>query len=83
MTAGTVTLLPSPLRPVGVASVQGTLALDLTPRQDPPDVSPQAASPAGDVVDIGRSGEGSRVTVPAVIANRPWTRRGGPTAGPA
>ena len=31
MTPGTVTLLPSPLRPVGVASVQGTLALDLTP----------------------------------------------------
>jgi hypothetical protein len=55
MTPGTVTLLPSPLRPVGVASVQGTLALDLTPRQDPPDVSRQTASPAGDVVDIGRA----------------------------
>jgi len=55
MTAGTVTLLPSPLRPVGVASVQGTLALDLTPRQDPPEVSHHAASPAGDVVDIGRA----------------------------
>jgi hypothetical protein len=56
MSAGTVTPMPSPLRPVGVASVQGTLALDLTPRQDPPDVSHQATpSPAGDVVDIGRA----------------------------
>jgi hypothetical protein len=55
MTPGTVTLLPSPLRPVGVASVQGTLALDLTPRQDPPEVSHQTATSAGDVVDIGRA----------------------------
>jgi hypothetical protein len=55
MSTGTVTVLPSPLRPVGVASVQGTLALDLTPLQDPPDVSRQTASPAGDVVDIGRA----------------------------
>lgn len=36
----TVSRLPSPWRnPVGVASVQGTLALDLTARHDPPDVA--------------------------------------------
>ena len=51
----TVTLLPSPLRPIGVASVQGTLALDLTPRQDPPDTTHLAGHAAGDVVDIGRA----------------------------
>jgi len=55
MSPGTVTLLPSPLRPVGVASVQGTLALDLTPRQDPPDTTHLAGHAAGDVVDIGRA----------------------------
>ena len=42
-----VTHLPRRDRgPVGVASVQGTLALDLTPRHDPPD-------PAGTVLTTG------------------------------
>jgi hypothetical protein len=58
----TVTLLPRPtLHPVGVASVQGTLALDLTPRQDPPDLarpSGQSGRSAGDVVDIDRVARG-------------------------
>jgi hypothetical protein len=43
------------VRPVRVASVQGTLALDLTPRQDPPDTRHLATRAAGDVVDIGRA----------------------------
>ena len=43
------------LRPVGVASVQGTLARDLTPRQDPPYVSPQHR-----LLRRGRRGHGSR-----------------------
>jgi hypothetical protein len=42
------------LRPVAVASVQGTLALDLTAHQDPPDEVPTAGSSC-DVVDIGRA----------------------------
>ena len=51
-----VTLLPRPtLRPVGVASVQGTLALDLTPQQDPPETDGLAGQCAGDVVDIDRA----------------------------
>jgi hypothetical protein len=45
--------LPHPVQPVPVASVQGTLALDLTPRQDPPEVDLLAPRPASDVVDIG------------------------------
>ena len=43
------------LRPVGVASVQGTLALDLTAHQDPPDAAPAGAASPCDVVDIGRA----------------------------
>ena len=55
----TVTLLPRPtLGPVGVASVQGTLALDLTPRQDPPDLARPSGLSAGDVVDIDRVARG-------------------------
>jgi len=51
----TVTLLPRPTqRLVGVASVQGTLALDLTPRQDPPEADRLSTQSAGDVVDIDR-----------------------------
>jgi hypothetical protein len=42
-----------PLRvPVPVGSVQGTLALDLQPRQDPPPLGDVAASPAADVIPI-------------------------------
>ena len=52
----TVTPLPLPHpSPVGLASVQGTLALDLTPRQDPPEVTRLRAGASGDVVDIGRA----------------------------
>jgi hypothetical protein len=43
------------LRPVPVASVQGTLALDLTAHQDPPDEVPAGAGSSCDVVDIGRA----------------------------
>jgi hypothetical protein len=42
------------IRAVPLASVQGTLALDLTAHQDPPDSAPVLTS-AGDVVDIGRA----------------------------
>lgn len=42
-------------RPVGLASVQGTLALDLTPRLDPPEAVPSQGDADGDVVDIGRA----------------------------
>lgn len=42
-----------PLRvPVPVASVQGTLALDLEPRQEPPAPTTTAAHAAGDVLPI-------------------------------
>ena len=42
-----------PLRvPVPVDSVQGTLALDLQPRHDPPEVPRTAGRPAGDVIPI-------------------------------
>ena len=42
-------------RPVGVASVQGTLVLDLTPRHDPPDPAGWAFTSApGEVVGIDR-----------------------------
>jgi Family of unknown function (DUF6459) len=59
-TVATVTLLPRPaFRQVGVASVQGTLALDLTPRQDPPDdVEGPSGRCGGDVVDIDRVARG-------------------------
>ena len=43
------------LRPVAVASVQGTLALDLTAHQDPPEEVPAGAGSSCDVVDIGRA----------------------------
>ena len=39
-------------RPVPIASVQGTLALDLAPRLDPPEVGSPAGGHAGDVVPI-------------------------------
>ena len=55
----TVTLLPRLAhRAVGVASVQGTLALDLTPRQDPPEpdhIVHGGPMSNGDVVDIDRA----------------------------
>ena len=42
-----------PLRaPVPVASVQGTLALDLQPRHDPPMFPDLPGRPAGDVIPI-------------------------------
>lgn len=45
----------SPLRrPVAVASVQGTLALDLTGRHDPPEVGEAPGRPGGDIVPIER-----------------------------
>lgn len=54
----TVALLRPTRRPtVGMTSIQGTLALDLTPRHDPPDVS-SASGPAGpgaEVIDIDRA----------------------------
>lgn len=40
--------------PVPVASVQGTLALTLTPRHDPPEVGRRPGCPGGDVVPIDR-----------------------------
>lgn len=44
-----------PLRArVPVASVQGTLALELEPRQDPPEVRGGPGHPGGDVVPIDR-----------------------------
>jgi hypothetical protein len=43
------------IRAVPLASVQGSLALDLTAHQDPPDAAPVRTSGAGDVVDIGRA----------------------------
>jgi hypothetical protein len=43
------------LRPAHMASVQGTLALDLTAHQDPPDPLPLPTTDACDVVDIGRA----------------------------
>jgi Family of unknown function (DUF6459) len=55
----TVTQLPRfARRAVGVASVQGTLALDLTARLDPPDadhLAPRGQLSGGDVVDIERA----------------------------
>src|SRR5690242_8499268 len=44
-----------PARLVDRATVQGTLALDLSPRQDPPEVDLRAGAAIGDVVDIGRA----------------------------
>jgi hypothetical protein len=42
-----------PLRaPVPVASIQGTLALDLLPHHDPPEGAPTAGLPGADVVPI-------------------------------
>ena len=42
-----------PLRvPVPVESIQGTLALDLQPRHDPPDPGRGSGRPAGDVIPI-------------------------------
>jgi hypothetical protein len=40
--------------PATLASVQGTLALDLVPRHDPPEAAPQPGRPGGDVVPIDR-----------------------------
>jgi hypothetical protein len=59
MSADLATVAPvlslAPLRrAVALASVQGTLALDLTARQDPPESDRVSHRPAGDVVDIGR-----------------------------
>jgi hypothetical protein len=57
----TVTQLPRPLPPVGLASVQGTLALDLTPRHDPPETdhlrcrSNLDRQSVDDVVEIDRA----------------------------
>jgi Family of unknown function (DUF6459) len=48
-------LAHQPLRAIGVASVQGTLALDLSPRQDPPDTGSVAGRVGADVVDIDRA----------------------------
>jgi hypothetical protein len=45
-----------PLRaPVPVASVQGTLALDLQPRHDPPPLRDLPGRPAGDVISIDQA----------------------------
>lgn len=51
----TVIRLPHPVEPVPLASIQGTLALDLHAHQDPPELDHLAARGAGDVVDIGRN----------------------------
>lgn len=48
----TVTPLPTPPSPVPLASVQGTLALDLDPRLDPPAPGRAPGRPGGDVVPI-------------------------------
>jgi Family of unknown function (DUF6459) len=45
-----VVRLPRPVEPVPLASVQGTLALDLHAHQDPPELDHLA----GEIVDIGR-----------------------------
>lgn len=50
----TVVRLPQPVGPVPVASIQGTLALDLHAHLDPPEVDHLAVRGSGDVVDIGR-----------------------------
>ena len=50
-----MTSLLHPIRSIPVASVQGTLALDLTPRQDPPEPDRVTGRGSGDVVDIGRA----------------------------
>ena len=47
----TVHTLPSP---VALGSVQGTLALDLVPRHDPPPIGPGPGRPGADVVPIDR-----------------------------
>jgi len=47
--AGVIRLQP----PAPVASVQGTLALDLQPRQDPPPLRACGAGRSADVIDIG------------------------------
>ena len=45
-----------PLRaPVPVASVHGTLALDLQPRHDPPTFPDLPGRPAGDVIPIDQA----------------------------
>jgi hypothetical protein len=50
-------LRPAPALPVTLASVQGTLALDLTAHQDPPELELRGTRPVGDVVDIGRASQ--------------------------
>ncbi len=81
---GGVARLPGSLAPVGLASIQGTLALDLTPRQDPPEHDHRLGDgPAGDVVDIGRaarreferfSGRIVQASVEIVGGDRPVTQ---------
>ena len=56
--ATNVVRLRRPVEPVPIASVQGTLALDLHARHDPPEVDHLVARGAGDVVDIGRRARG-------------------------
>lgn len=48
-------MAPTPPRHVPVVSVQGTLALDLAPRHDPPEVGRLPGRPGGDVVPIDRA----------------------------
>jgi hypothetical protein len=48
------TVIPLPVQPpVPVSSVQGTLALDLQPRQDPPELRRHDGRRSADVIDIG------------------------------
>ena len=49
--APTTTVLPLPA-PTPLASVQGTLALDLQPRHDPPPVPTYDGHRSADVIDI-------------------------------
>lgn len=44
-----------PSIPITISSVQGTLALDLEPRHDPPQVGYLPGRPGGDVVPIDRT----------------------------
>lgn len=53
------TVIPLPVQPsIPVSSVQGTLALDLQPRQDPPDLRRHAGLRAADVIDLNSRARG-------------------------
>lgn len=86
-TTASVTWLP---RPVPLATVQGTLALELAPRLDPPVVVARPGRPGGDLVEVDPGARAKLETwvglyvqavVEIVAGERPpsqvtrWTRR--------